>query len=587
MGTGIYSSEYVVATKTIGKRLTVTGGLGWGRLGSYNGFTNPLGVISNKFETRPIGGGVGGEPSFNQWFRGDAAFFGGVSYAASDRLTFKAEYSSDAYSAEQIHGLAPERFVHRSPFNFGVSYQVRPGINLSASYLYGSVAAVSANFTFNPRHPPSGGSHGPAPLPVKPRPSRRIDPAAWGDGWVNSTATTDALGGALAQILAAEGMELESLALSGTTARIRIRNLRYDAAPQAIGRTARILTQVLPASVETFRIEPVVEGFSASEIVLRRTDIERLEHASDGAWRTYTRAQINGVVSENGAAPQPDLYPRLSWGLQPYQKMGFFEPGTPLRIQVGAEVSARYDIRPSLSVSGAIRQPLFGNLSSSRASNSVIQHVRSDQNLYSNADGPLIDYLTLDYFFHPGENIYGHISAGYLEQMYGGLSAEVLWKPVSSRLALGGELNYVRQRDFDQQFGFQDYSVLTGHASAYYDLGNGFHSQLDVGRYLAKDWGATLTIDREFRNGWKVGAFFTITDVPFTDFGEGSFDKGIRISIPVSWSLGQPSRQKINTTIRSLTRDGGARLDIRNRLYEQVREFHDPALRNRWGRFWR
>ena len=31
---GAYSSEYVVATKTFGDRLRVTGGLGWGRLGS-------------------------------------------------------------------------------------------------------------------------------------------------------------------------------------------------------------------------------------------------------------------------------------------------------------------------------------------------------------------------------------------------------------------------------------------------------------------------------------------------------------------------------------------------------------------------
>ncbi|MED5568670.1 MAG: YjbH domain-containing protein, partial [Chloroflexota bacterium] len=31
------------------------------------------------------------------WFRGDAAFFGGLQYAASDRLLLSAEYSSDGY----------------------------------------------------------------------------------------------------------------------------------------------------------------------------------------------------------------------------------------------------------------------------------------------------------------------------------------------------------------------------------------------------------------------------------------------------------------------------------------------------------
>ncbi|WP_233128026.1 YjbH domain-containing protein, partial [Brevirhabdus pacifica] len=45
IGTGVYSGEYVVATKTLTPRLRVTGGLGWGRLGTQGGFTNPLGAL--------------------------------------------------------------------------------------------------------------------------------------------------------------------------------------------------------------------------------------------------------------------------------------------------------------------------------------------------------------------------------------------------------------------------------------------------------------------------------------------------------------------------------------------------------------
>ena len=45
--------------------------------------------------------------------------------------------------------------------------------------------------------------------------------------------------------------------------------------------------------------------------------------------------------------------------------------------------------------------------------------------------------------------------------------------------------------------------------------------KVDAGRYLAGDWGATFALDREFDNGWKVGAYFTLTDMPFDEFGEG------------------------------------------------------------------
>ena len=64
-----------------------------------------------------------------------------------------------------------------------------------------------------------------------------------------------------------------------------------------------------------------------------------------------------------------------------------------------------------------------------------------------------------------------------------------------------------------------------GHISFYYDAGM-FDLEINAGRYLAGDWGATTTISRVFGNGWEVGGA-TFTDVPFETFGEGSFDKGI------------------------------------------------------------
>ena len=94
-------------------------------------------------------------------------------------------------------------------------------------------------------------------------------------------------------------------------------------------------------------------------------------------------------------------------------------------------------------------------------------------------------------------------------------------------------------------------------------------------------------MDREFDNGWKIGAFFTLTNVDFDDFGEGSFDKGIRIEIPTDWSIGTPTRESASSTITSLERDGGARLRIDGRLYEVVGEGHETQMADNWGRFWR
>jgi len=267
-----------------------------------------------------------------------------------------------------------------------------------------------------------------------------------------------------------------------------------------------------------------------------------------------------------------------------------FDPDNPFLADVGLRFTASHDVRPGLYLWGIVEKKAFGNRGKvRRESDSTLPHVRSDSAIYAREGDPAVRSLTLAHYFRPGRDLYGRVTAGYLEQMYGGVSGELLWKPVNSRIAMGAEMNWVRQRDFDQLFGFRDYRIATGHVSGYWEMAAGLFGQIDVGRYLAGDWGATLRVDREFRNGWQVGAYATFTDVSFEDFGEGSFDKGILITIPLESIAGRPVKRarKTGIVIRPLYRDGGARLHVDGRLYETVRSYHDPGLRESWGRFWR
>ncbi len=61
----------------------------------------------------------------------------------------------------------------------------------------------------------------------------------------------------------------------------------------------------------------------------------------------------------------------------------------------------------------------------------------------------------------------------------------------------------------------------------------------------------------------------------------------MRLTIPVSWTTGKPSVNKVTTVIKPLNRDGGARLDVDGRLYETVRSTHQGDMQIQWGRFWR
>ncbi|MCB2136873.1 MAG: YjbH domain-containing protein [Rhodobacteraceae bacterium] len=578
IGTGIYSSEYVVATKTVTPRLRVTGGLGWGRLGSKGSIGSPFGARP------PLDFGEGGKANTDQWFKGPVSPFLGFSWQANDKLTLKAEYSSDAYAAETAAGT----FTRDSSVNLGFDYAVNRSFSVSGYYLYGSEVGLQFNLAIDPRRPPAPSGLEGAPLPVRPRPSPSVVPGAWATDWVNDPEVHPGVQAALSKALAKDGILLESMALSASRVEVRIRNQRYLAYPQAIGRTARTITRAVPPSVETFVITSVVKGMPTSSVTMSRRDIERLEN--EAAFEMLNASHFSDALNgpSAGLVPTPDVYPRFVWALTPYGEASVFDPDDPFRADVGLQLSGKYEFAPGLVLSGVIRKTLVGNLDeSTRASDSTLYHVRSDLVEYQKQGDPGIHRLTFSWYDRPAPNLYSRVTVGLLERMYGGISGELLWKPVDSRLALGAELNYVKQRDFDTMFSFRDYDVVTGHASAYYDFGKGFAGQVDVGRYLVGDWGATFSLDREFANGWKVGAFATFTDVSAAEFGEGSFDKGIRLTIPVSWTTGKPSANTVSTVIKPLNRDGGARLDVDGRLYETIRQSHQGDMQIQWGRFWR
>jgi hypothetical protein len=132
----------------------------------------------------------------------------------------------------------------------------------------------------------------------------------------------------------------------------------------------------------------------------------------------------------------------------------------------------------------------------------------------------------------------------------------------------------------------RDYRTITGHVSAYWvtpfrDVDVAIHA----GRYLARDVGVTLEIQKRFANGWSIGAFATLTDVPFSVFGEGSFDKGLIFNIPFDLYSPKNTRGSYRSILRSINRDGGRMLDHwPGSLWENMRSTHGDRLRHNTDR---
>ena len=143
IGTGWYSSEYIVGSKSLGN-LELTAGLGFGRFAGRNSFSNPLGAFSSRFDQREVNSfGSGGTFGTINWFQGNAAAFYGIQYYINDKITLSSEYTPDTMSRESSY------LEVNSPWNFGVAYQFNDYFKLSAQYLHGSQVSVTAQVAVN------------------------------------------------------------------------------------------------------------------------------------------------------------------------------------------------------------------------------------------------------------------------------------------------------------------------------------------------------------------------------------------------------------------------------------------------------
>jgi hypothetical protein len=578
---GRFQSEYFVATKSIGDNLAVTAGLGWGAMGTYDGFNNPFGSRLTRptfDENTPEG-----QLATDQWFAGDAAFFGGASYQINDKWGVMAEYSSIAYPQE---AYAPVVDVS-SPYNFGVTYRPVEGVQVSLASLYGNEVSLSGSFILNANNRPgmSGIEGAPAPIKV------RSENARAAQTWDRSAVPEAGLRAALQALLEIEGIRLTGLEVTDTTARVRYVNSRYRSQAQALGRVSRMMTQIMPGSVETFILEPEQRGIPLSATTIQRSDLEALENRGGASEAMYERAQFSYAGDDAGLTAIVTDAPAFSWGVSPYFTLNSLSTDGSMSVDAGLKLQARYQITPQTVISGAIVQSLLNNDGADPVADTTpdLQNVRTDGGYYGDDGVPVLQSLAITHYGRPGADLYSRVSAGYLETMYGGVSTELLWKPVESSFGLGAELNYVAQRDTDVRFGFDEYNydVLTGYVSAYYDFGDGIHSQLDLGRYLAGDWGGKVTLAREYDNGVQISAYVSQTEVNYDDFGDGSYNKGVRITIPQDFLTGNPSRKDYGTTLRTRSGDGGAMLNVDGRLYDIVRDAHSDDLNDTWGRFWR
>jgi len=248
-------------------------------------------------------------------------------------------------------------------------------------------------------------------------------------------------------------------------------------------------------------------------------------------------------------------------------------------------VGGRVALGAGFSLAGSLQRTLAGNLDEGPPSDSLLPRVRTDYGRYAAEGKTSIPALYGERVWNLAPDVFARGTVGLLEPMFGGASAEVLWRPFDRGFGIGLDLNWVKQRGFDGGLGFRNYETTTGHLSLYADLPVwNLYGVVRAGRYLAGDWGATFELGRRFASGIEVGGFATFTNVSAARFGEGSFDKGLYVRVPLNL-FGAENRGRGGVLIRPIQRDGGQRLSVDSALWDVTREGRTEMLREGIGGF--
>ena len=566
IGTGWYSSEYLVSTKSF-RKFEITGGLGFGRLAGRGAFSNPLNIFSSRFDRRDSNAvGRGGTLGTINWFQGDASSFYGVQYYPSDKITISAEYTPDLMSRESSY------LTIKSPWNFGAWYRLNDYFSLSTQYLHGSQVSVTAHVSVNPGRPPLLGGKELAPVPMRLR-GKKVSPV-----YVSDEAT-------IRKVLAVDGFEIQNLDFNNDSVNVIVKNTKFRSTAQAVGRLSSTLQRFAADSVQFANIsfqsnnlQTATYSVNLEKVTQEQFNPSTIKHNDPSIKATYSNTENPKKIDK-----------RARWSVGPYFAHRLFNPDLPLSVETGVEIGVGFSLTNNLDISGAIRKSILTNLTDNkRRSNSVLPRVHSDWPLYDFAgQNGHIHELKISYHKNLGPGLFGRAHAGLLEPFFAGVGGEILYKPAKWPLGIGLDIHRVRKRDYHMRFSLRDYEVTIGHISLYYDAGGMFDVEINAGRYLAGDWGATTTISRKFGSGWEIGGYATLTDVPFDTFGEGSFDKAIYVSVPIDWIISSPSRSKRRLTLRPITRDGGAQLSSARKLYRYIENTQNAQFQRELGRLWR
>ena len=557
-GTGIFSSEYLVGTKRF-SNLDFTLGIGWGML-SEDKLSNPFEVLSDRFKSREYETDtLGGDFNVDSFFSGPASLFGGIEYFVpnSRGMRIKLEYDATDYDLEGFpDGNKSFKFAFKpvkrpdSRVNVGIVYPVSNNLHFKLSYVKGNT--LSFGFSFQAA---LGGKHA---FTKKNDPPKQIENAniikkvnEKKDEFVYLTSL---------KYLAEEKLYLQHADISNDELHVVYTQSHHQSHARSSGRALRVLDQIAPDSIKSLRASNINGGMGMYSISMPRSEYQKNEKNNLHVLAKESVELTSFEYKQKDYSFNPEVgFPATFWRVTPSLKSqiggpdGFYFGG------LGIAFQSETLFRRNISWLNSVTHGIYDNFDDLKLeSDSIIPHVRTDIVKYlKQSTGLAITRSQLNYFSKISDQTYIKFSGGIFEPMFSGFGGEILYRPFNGNYGIGAEVWRAYQRQYNQLFGIRDYRINTGHINFYYkEPRSEVIIALKGGRFLAGDSGVNFDFSRRFKSGLRIGAFFSLTDISKTEFGEGSFDKGFYFYVPIELFSTKYSKRNTGFGLRPITRDG-------------------------------
>ncbi|MBL8640044.1 MAG: YjbH domain-containing protein [Alphaproteobacteria bacterium] len=601
LGARAVAGEYVALSKHW-KNWDGSVGLGWGRFGASDNTSDGAGGSGDLWPTLGARHKIDENPSTPQdWFHGEPAMFWSVSYTPPilPGVGFHAAYAPE-YKGEAADQNA--QIDASGPWNLGVSYQpqtnsfswVRVGAYWQGDQDYLARVAVvwSPDFHRGVMDPPHAHNN-----------EREYQPPqrSAGQGRVVPFDLSTFLGlspGISAQRLAQHKYGLSHIELLPQAIFAELELNADQFVPTQIKQAAQYLRQLSMGSKAAIIIQLTHHGVRGREVTLRGADFDSTLPRVGGPFViSDEELWSHATWRRGGATAAQDFLKYYQFELDWRNDVSLSEDDNGVLYRTALIPRIKYFRRQNSESVTALRINLADNLAhyrDYRYDNPDYDYalpVRSDIDLF--AQQRLIlerQYRTV--FADWGHDVYAAYTLGYLEEMYAGVSGEMLYRPFGKKYALGLELDQVFKRE-PQSLGalaLNGDHVLSGFLNGYYEWDDDKTLTLSVGRYLAEDVGAEVGFSRQWGNGARITAYLNATDAGGDRGAQAAYDRdlygakmnmngGIELSLPLDFALTNPVRARVVNRIGPMGRERGQRLDHPAPLYDMTEPLSARALR--------